>query len=534
MSHHSRLSAWNKPEASALATEHRFEWTVNTLSSLQPDDEYNRALIANVHPPAWRNPDPAPRYNLVVIGAGTAGLVTAAGAAGLGAKVALIERQLMGGDCLNVGCVPSKCVIRSSRVLGDLRAAAALGIDTPSDFKVDFAAVMERMRRVRAHISRHDSVQRFTEQLGVDVFLGHGRFTGSATVEVAGKTLRFKKAVIATGARPTHPPIPGLAEAGFLTNETVFNLTERPRRLAVIGGGPIGCELAQAFRRLGSEVTLLQDLPRLLPREDAAAAALLQRVFEREGVHLALEAQITRVDASPRGKLIHYERHGQTESITVDAILVGAGRAPNIEGLDLEAAGVAYDAKRGVTVNERLQTSNPRIHAAGDICLDYKFTHAADMAARTVIQNALFFSRKRLKTQFIPWCTYTDPEIAHVGFSESDAQQRGLEAQTFHISFHEVDRALADGEEEGFVKIHVKKGSDKIIGAVIVARHAGEMLNEITLAMQKNIGLGALSSVIHPYPTQAEAIRKAADAYNRTRLTPLVKKLFTTWLRWTR
>ncbi len=534
MNHNSSLSARKDQEAAECADRHAYGQTDGAPLLLQPDDEYNRALIANVHPPTWRNPDPAPRYNLVVIGAGTAGLVTAAGAAGVGAKVALIERQLMGGDCLNVGCVPSKCVIRSSRVLGDLRAAAALGIDTPSDGKVDFAAVMERMRRVRAHISRHDSVQRFTEQLGVDVFLGHGRFTGSDTVEVAGKTLRFKKAVIATGARPTHPPIPGLAEAGFLTNETVFNLTERPRRLAVIGGGPIGCELAQAFRRLGSEVTLLQDLPRLLPREDDEAAAILQRVFERDGVRLALEAQITRIDLSPEGKILHYQRHGRRESIIVDAILVGAGRAPNIEGLDLEAAGVAYDARRGVSVNERLQTSNPRIYAAGDICLDYKFTHAADMAARIVIQNALFFGRKRLNMQVIPWCTYTDPEIAHVGFSASAAQQRGIEAQTFHISFHEVDRALADGEEEGFVKIHVKKGSDKIIGAVVVARHAGEMLNEITLAMQKNIGLGALSSVIHPYPTQAEAIRKAADAYNRTRLTPLVKKVFTTWLQWTR
>lgn len=509
-------------------------FTAHALPPVLPRDKHNVTLLANVHPPVWTNPEPAARYNLVVIGAGTAGLVTAAGAAGLGAKVALIERHLMGGDCLNVGCVPSKCVIRSSRVIGDLSVAAQLGIHTSSDNRVDFPGVMERMRRLRARLSHHDSARRFHEELGVDVFLGEGRFTGADTVEVGGKTLRFKKAVIATGARATHPPIPGLAEVGFLTNETVFNLTERPRRLAVIGGGPIGCELAQAFHRLGCEVTLLQDQPRLLPREDDDAAALLQSVFMREGIQLALGVRVTHVENTHQGKVLSYERQGRAESVTVDEILVGAGRAPNIEGLNLEAVGVAYDARKGVIVNERLQTTNPRIYAAGDICLEYKFTHAADMAARTVIQNALFFGRKKFTSQMIPWCTYTDPEIAHVGLAEQDASQQGLAIRTFLVPFKDVDRAIADGEEEGFVKIHVKQGADRIVGAVIVARHAGEMINEMTLAMSKKIGLGALSSVIHPYPTQAEAIRKAADAYNRTRLTPFVKKLFTKWLEWSR
>lgn len=500
---------------------------VRPLVDVLPRDEHNRTLVENVHPSTWRNPDPAPRYNLVVIGAGTAGLVTAAGAAGLGAKVALVERHLMGGDCLNVGCVPSKCVIRSSRVLGDLATAGALGIHLPVPAEVNFAAVMERMRRVRARISHHDSAHRFQEQLGVDVFLGEGRFTGSDTVEVGGKTLRFKKAVIATGARAVAPPIPGLSEVGFLTNETVFSLTELPQRLAVIGGGPIGCELAQAFQRLGSQVTIFQDLPRLLPREDDDAAMLLQQTFTREGLQLVLGVRLIRVEHSAQGKVVHYEAQGQSHTLVVDEILVGAGRAPNIEGVGLDLVGVAAEAKKGVIVNERLQTTNPRIYAAGDVCMEYKFTHAADIAARTVIQNALFFGRKKLVTRTIPWCTYTDPEIAHVGLSERDAQQQGIATQTFQIPFREVDRALADGEEEGFVKIYVQKGSDRILGAIIVARHAGEMINEITLAMTQNIGLGALASVVHPYPTQAEAIRKAADTYNRTRLTPFVKKLFT-------
>jgi len=470
---------------------------------------------------------------LVVIGAGTAGLVTAAGAAGLGAKVALVERHLLGGDCLNVGCVPSKSIIRPSRAYADVRDASGFGVNVPEGVEVDFPAVMERMRRIRARISHHDSAWRFQE-LGVDVFLGEARFTGRDAVEVEGKTLRFKKAVIATGARAAEPPIEGLAEAGYLTNETIFSLTERPERLAVIGGGPIGCELAQAFCRLGSEVTIIEMAPQLLTREDQDAAHILSNVLERDGVRVRLNTSIKRVTLAGGKKLIHLQSSGNGQVITVDQILVGVGRVPNVEGLNLEAVGVAYDRRDGIVVNDRLQTTNPRIYAAGDVCMRYKFTHAADAAARIVIQNALFLGRKKLSALTIPWCTYTDPEIAHVGLSERNAQERGIPIDTFVIPMSEVDRAIADGEEEGFVKILVKKGTGKILGATIVARHAGEMINEITLAMVKNIGLGSLSSVIHPYPTQAEAIKKAADAYNRTRLTPGIKKLLSRWLAWTR
>ena len=505
------------------------------MPEVNPLDPYNEALVANVRPPDWVNPKPQPRYNLVVIGAGTAGLVSAAGSAGLGAKVALVERHLLGGDCLNYGCVPSKAVIRSSKVYADIRDAGLYGLKVSGAAEVDFPAVMERMRRLRAGISKTDSAQRFRD-LGVDVFLGEARFSGPDTVEVGGETLRFKKAVIATGGRAVRPSVPGLREAGYLTNETVFSLTERPARLLVMGGGPIGCEFSQAFQRLGCRVTLLHKYDRLMNKEDADAAELIQKTFQKDDISLILNAKPLQVIKTDTGKLVQYESDGQKGEIEVDEILVGAGRAPNVEGLNLEAAGVNYEAGkgRGVLVNDRLQTTNPNIYAAGDICLPYQFTHLADFSARIVIQNALFFGRKKFSALTIPWCTYTDPEVAHVGLNEAGAQKRGIVITTFIKPLSEVDRAVVDGEEEGFVKIHVKKGTDKILGATIVARHAGEMISEITAAMVGNIGLGTLASVIHPYPTQAEAIRQTGDLYNRTRLTPGARRIFTRFLAWRR
>ena len=506
---------------------------VHVMGHVLPADRYNAELVANVHPPGWVNPDPAPRYNLVVVGAGTAGLVTAAGAAGLGAKVALVERHLLGGDCLNVGCVPSKCLIRSSRAAHDIRDSARYGVSSRDGFEADFPAVMERMRRLRAQISHHDSAQRFTG-LGVDVFLGEGRFSGPDSVAVDGKSLRFAKAVVATGARAFVPPVEGLEEAGFLTNETVFSLTDLPKRILVFGAGPLGCELAQAFRRFGSEVTIVERGPQFLAKEDPDAAEILHDAFRKDGIDVRLSTRVVRVAPSEKGKHVLMSRDGAESEETVDEILIGAGRVPNVGGLDLEKAGVEYDDRNGVRVNDFLQTANPRIYAAGDICLRHKFTHTADAAARIVIQNALFQGRKRASALTVPWCTYTDPEIAHVGMYERDAASLGIPADTFVRRMNEVDRAIADGEEEGFVKIHVRKGTDTILGATIVARHAGEMINEITLAMVGNIGLGALANVIHSYPTQAEAVKQAADAYNRTRLTPFVKKILRGWLAWTR
>jgi len=497
-------------------------------STIEPLDKYNQHLIAQVHPPDWVNPTTVDRYDLVVVGAGTAGLVTAAGAAGLGLglKVALVEKHLMGGDCLNVGCVPSKTLLHAARVAAQVRHSDRFGIHTPS-MSVDFEAVMTRLRQLRADISPNDSAQRF-QQLGVDVFLGEARFVNKDAIVVDGQTLRFKKGVIATGARAAHPSIPGLAEAHFLTNETVFNLTQLPPRLAVIGGGSIGCELAQAFQRLGAQVTLFHKYDRLLNREDADAAAILQQVFQQEGIQLVLNCQIQQVESTPAGKVLHWLEHGQPHAIAVDEILIGVGRIPNIENLQLEQAGVDYD-DRGVQVNDFLQTTNPNIFAAGDICMNAKFTHAADAAARLVIKNALFapfgLGRSRLSSLLIPHSTYTSPEVAQVGLSETDAKAQGVKVEVIKIPLSSVDRAIIDDETEGFVKILHPKGSDKILGATVVAHHAGDLISEMTTAIRGNVGLSKLSGVIHPYPTQAEAIKKAADAYRRTLLTPRTKNL---------
>jgi pyruvate/2-oxoglutarate dehydrogenase complex dihydrolipoamide dehydrogenase (E3) component len=497
---------------------------------IAPLDEFNQALLDQVHPANWVNPQPVDRYDLVVIGAGTAGLVVAAGAAGLGLglKVALIEKHLMGGDCLNVGCVPSKCIIRSSRVAAVIKESDRFGIHAPQPAEVDFAAVMARMRQIRAEISPNDSAQRF-QKLGVDVFLGQGKFLAKNQIEVGGAVLRFKKAVIATGARATRPNISGLAEAGFLTNETVFSLSDRPARLAIIGGGPIGSELAQVFQRLGSQVILFHNKSHILDREDSEAADIIQQIFLDEGIQLVLNAQIERVEKTPLGKVIHYSSSGIPATLIIDEILVGAGRAPNVEGLNLEAVGVQYDSRKGVLVNDYLQTTNPKIYAAGDICMNWKFTHAADAAARIVIKNTLFspfgLGRSKLSNLVMPRSTYTDPEVAQVGKSEADLQHQNIEFDIIKIPLSSVDRAIADGQTNGFVKILHKRGSDQILGATIVAAHAGDLISEITLAIVAKAGLSTLSTVIHPYPTQAEALKKAADTYRRTLLTPRTKTL---------
>jgi len=497
----------------------------------EPMDRYNEELLSNVAPADWKNPDPKAKYHLVVIGAGSAGLVTAAGAAGLGAKVALVEKYRLGGDCLNYGCVPSKSLLRAAHAAADVRDADRFGVRVPEGATVDFPTVMERMRRIRARISEHDSAERFSD-LGVDVFLGEARFADSNTVEVGDQDLRFRKAVIASGARAVRPPVEGIEETGYLTNETVFDLTELPPRLAVFGAGPLGCEMAQAFRRFGSEVTIVERRDHLLSREDSDAAAIVAEAFRKDGIRVCECTEVKKMSRTDEGKLLEMEVNGERENLTVDEVLIGAGRAPNVEGLNLEGVDVEYDARKGVHVDDRLRTTNSNIFAAGDICLKYKFTHTADFSARIVLRNALFWGRSKLSALTIPWCTYTDPEIAHVGMYEKDAEERGIPVQTFVKSLAEVDRAIADGEENGFVKIHVKKGTDKILGATIVARHAGEMIGEIGVAMAGKVGLGKLANVIHPYPTQAEAIRLTGDLYNRTRLTGFVKWLFEKVLSW--
>jgi pyruvate/2-oxoglutarate dehydrogenase complex dihydrolipoamide dehydrogenase (E3) component len=490
-----------------------------------PLDAHNVTLLDNVHPRTWRDPKPKPRYNLVVIGAGAGGLVSSAAAAGLGAEVALVESHLLGGDCLNVGCVPSKALLHSAKVAASARGAAAHGVKVGS-VEVDFPAVMARMRRLRAGIAPHDSARRYADELGVDVFFGRARFTGRHSVEVNGKTLHFAKAVIATGATAAIPDIPGLADVPYLTNATLFNLTQLPPRLAVIGAGPIGMELAQAFQRFGSQVIVLYR-GRLLAKEDPEAAAIVEASMRSDGVRFQ-HCEFHRVARGDRGAPIRITVAigDRVQTLKFDAVLVAAGRKPAVRDMGLEAAGVEFDPRTGVKVNDRLQTTNPDVFAVGDVASQYQFTHMSDFMARLVIRNALFLGRERVSRLLVPWATFTDPEVAHVGLYEADLEERRIPYTTITRHFADVDRARLDEETDGFVKIHVRKGGDAILGATIVGPHAGDLVSEISVAMQSGMGLGRLANVIHPYPTMAEAIRQCGDAYNRTRMTPTVRKIF--------
>ncbi len=495
---------------------------------LFPMDTHNETLLNNVHPPQWENPKAAPMYNLVVLGAGSAGLVSAAIAVALGAKVALVEENLMGGDCLNVGCVPSKCLIRPAKLAADMRKASAFGLKQRNVEPEEFETVMQELRRIRANISPVDSVERFSK-LGVDVFLGRGVFTDPYTINVQGQDLRFRKAVIATGARPVSMSISGLAldDDSILTNENVFNLTSLPEHMLFLGGGPIGCELAQAFRRLGSQVSIALR-GQFLPREDKEASAILAEVFQEENIDVYTNSELIYAEKLENGKIKACVRNknGQEHFLVVDKIFMGLGRAPNVQDLGLDTVGIAFDSRKGIIVDDYLRTNLTHIYAAGDCAMELKFTHAADVAAQIVVQNALLGTRKKLSAQHIPWCTYTDPEIAHVGMYEKDAQAQGLKVDFYKYDMAENDRALTDRSARGFVKVMTKKKSGKILGATIVSSHAGEMISEITTAMTTGLSLGKLAGVIHPYPTQASAVQKVAQAYNKKRFTPFIAKIF--------
>lgn len=466
-------------------------------------------------------------YNVVVIGAGTAGLVTAAGTAGLGGRVALIERNKMGGDCLNFGCVPSKALISSARLLQQMREAKKWGLQNQEP-QFEFHDVMERMRERRAKIAPNDSQERF-ESLGVDVFRGEARFVSSREVEVEGRKLRARNFAIATGSRAAIPKIDGLEAAPYFTNETIFDrLDEKPESMIVLGGGPIGCELGQAFSRLGVKITILQNGPQLLPQEDRDVAEFIRKRFEMEGIAVRTGFEAKRVSRG-EGKLVIETARG--EAVSAEALLVAAGRTPNVADLNLEGASVRHD-ERGVEVNDYMQTSQPHIYAAGDVANRLKFTHTADFTARVVVRNILMplpFLRQKASGAIVPWCTYTDPEVAHVGLGEKQAEEEGAAYDLFSVPLTELDRAVVESEEAGFAKILTRKGSDKILGATIVGPHAGDLLHEFVLAMNAKVGLGKIAGMIHAYPTLAELARKAGDKYNKTRLTPRTKKLFA-WL----
>ncbi|MFN7768410.1 MAG: mercuric reductase [Planctomycetaceae bacterium] len=496
-------------------------------------DNYDRMLDANVRPADWRNPKPRERYNLVVIGGGPAGLITSIAAAGLGAQVALVERDRLGGDCLNVGCVPSKSLLRAAKAAAASRSAGRFGVASDSAPRVEFDAVMRHVRQSRAVLSRHDAAARYRDQ-GVDVFFGEGKFLDPTSFEIGGQRLRFARAVICTGARARVPAIPGLAEAGFVTNETVFSVEELPRRLTVLGGGPIGCELAQAFARLGSQVTLFDTGPRVLPRDDEGAARLVQAQLVAEGVQLHCDSQVTQIVTQGAAKRVHFETRAGSGLVDTDVILVATGRLPNTAGLGLEQAGVRFDPQSGVEVDDFLRTSNRNIFAAGDVCSPWRFTHAADAMARIVVRNALFPGKTRVSRLLIPWCTYTDPELAQVGLTELEAQRQNIPLSTFEVNLAELDRGVVDGISSGLLRIHLVPGKDRILGATVVGPHAGDLISQISLAMTNGLGLSAFAQTIVPYPSLAEAFKRAADARNRTRLTPWVQSLLRRWFAWTR
>ena len=484
-----------------------------------------RAILEELHPASWRNPKPATSYDLVIIGAGPAGLAAAFEAAPLDAKVALVEQKILGGNCMHTGCVPSKALIRTSRLYADMRNAENFGGQIPSDMPIDFAAAMNRITRIRSRIARETTASRLSA-LGVDLFFGAARFEDAHSVVVEGDRLRFRKALVATGAHPAIPRIPGLIEAGYLTNENIFDLRARPARLLVIGGGPIGCELSQAFCRLGSKVTIVQIEPMFLGHEERDAAQILSDAFARDGIAIHLNTEPVAIRVEESEKIVELVSEDYRSTVAADQILVSTGQTPNVKRLNLEAAGVDYDPNDGIRVNDFLQTSNPEIYAAGDVCVRRKFTHFEAESSRIVVQNALLSRRERASTLTIPWCTYTDPEIAHVGLYVREAREKDIPIKTFTVPMHGVHRAICDGEEEGFVKIHVREGSDEILGATVVARHAGEMINDISLAMSLGVGLERLGKVVRPYPTQAAAIQMAAEAYRRTtaaRVRPTIR-----------
>ncbi|MBD2258467.1 FAD-dependent oxidoreductase [Pseudanabaena sp. FACHB-2040] len=464
-------------------------------------------------------------YDLIVIGGGSAGLVAASAGAQLKAKVALIEREgKLGGDCLHYGCVPSKSLIHAARVAHTVRQGYRFGVHTDPP-QINLREALGHVHRVIDTIQEHDSVERF-ESLGVEVIFGEGQFVDGRTFAVNGRTLKARAFLIATGSRPATLPIPGLQEAGYLTNLNIFQLQTQPASLAVIGAGPIGVELGQSFARLGTEVTLICSSDIILSKEDPEAAQVVQRQMEADGVRILTGHRAEKV------AVIDGKKHlwAGDQELVVDEILLSAGQVPNVEALNLQAAGVEV-GKKGICVNAKLQTTNPRIYAAGDVIGGYQFTHVAGSEAAVALQNALVFPFKKMNYRVIPWATFTDPELARVGLSEAEARQQYSDVQVLKQEFAEVDRALAEAAGYGFAKI-ITRSNGEILGAHIVGPTAGEIIHEVVLAMTQKLKVDALKSMIHIYPTLAEINSKAALQLTKqkyaknTKLRGLLRKIF--------
>ena len=454
-------------------------------------------------------------YNLLVIGAGSAGLVSSYIAATIKARVGLIEKNAMGGDCLNTGCVPSKALLRTARLLAEAKDSQRYGVRAMSA-EFDFADAMERVQQVIKRIAPHDSIERYTA-LGVDVIPGEARIVSPWEVEVDGRRLTARNLIIATGARPLLPPIPGLGDAQYLTSDTIWQLRELPSRLLVLGGGPIGCELAQAFARFGSQVIVVEMAPRLLGREDADVAVLVANQLQTEGVQLATGHKALRVEGSGAAGRLICERDGHEVTFEYDALLLALGRSANVEGFGLQELGVCLNARKTLEADPMLRTNYPNILVCGDVTGPYQFTHVAAHQAWYATVNALLAPWWSFKVDYrvIPWATFTDPEVARVGLSEDEASVQGIEVEVTRYALDDLDRAIADGADSGFVKVLTTPGKDRILGATIVGAHASDMLAEFVLAMKHGIGLNKLLGTIHIYPTMAEANKYVAGNWKR-------------------
>ncbi|RDH83573.1 MAG: pyridine nucleotide-disulfide oxidoreductase [endosymbiont of Escarpia spicata] len=462
----------------------------------------------------WKRPAKFDR-NLVVIGGGSAGLVSAYIAAAVKSKVSLIEKHKMGGDCLNTGCVPSKALIRSSRILAQSRRAQEWGFDA-IDVKYDFAQIMERVQKVVGEVEPHDSVERYSE-LGVDVIQGEAKITSPYVVEVDGREITTRGIVVATGARPFVPPIPGLDQIDYLTSDNLWQLRELPQRLLVLGGGPIGCELSQAFARFSSQVTMVEMAPRLMIREDEDVAALVTERFLAEGINVLAGHRATEFKVVDGEKRLLCDHDGETVEVAFDQVLVAVGRRPNTQGFGLEALDVPLNPNGTIETNEYLETRIPTIYACGDVAGPYQFTHTAGHQAWYVAVNSLFGSFKKFKVDYsvIPFATFTDPEVGRVGLNEQEAKQQGIDYEVSRFDLSELDRAIAEGEAHGMVKVLTVPGKDKILGATIVGENAGELIGEFTAAMRHGFGLNKILGTIHIYPTLFEANKYAAGVWKR-------------------
>lgn len=463
--------------------------------------------------------------NLIVIGAGSAGLVSALIAAAVNAKVTLIEKHKMGGDCLNTGCVPSKAFIKSAKVASLIKRSSEFGIDVPES-KINFAAVMERVQSVISKIEPHDSKERF-ESLGVECLQGQATITSPWTVEINGQSLSTRNIIVATGARPFVPPIKGIDQINYLTSDNLWNIRDLPQRLVILGGGPIGCELTQAFARLGSQVTQIEMLPRIMIREDEDIAEAITKRFQQEGVDIRTDHLAKEVIIKDHKKILVCEYNNETVEIEFDDILVAVGRAANTSGFGLEELGVELNPNKTIHVNEKLQTSIPSIYACGDVAGPYQFTHTASHQAWYATVNALFGRFKSFKVDYsvIPWATFTDPEVARVGLNEQEAKEKGIAYEVTSYGIDDLDRAIAEGEDHGLVKVLTVPGKDKILGVTIIADHAGELITEYISAMKQGFGMNKILGTIHIYPTLSEANKFAAGVWKKAHAPQLLLKL---------